>query len=264
MLWRHVLQRSIVSGHRTILSMHPRLLESLVSLIVCLLAHNDAPREVVGRTGPGEGAQALCSPRNAISARSRCDVHRPCRVVAKSHPSFYPSERPRVSARTQYAVQSVNAAVSAYEFMYALLALWLADKHLRLLIPISLWIFIRWVLMAAIRSIRRRATGITTLMFAVTVRVAVQPLAGDGFTPAIMCRLGFVQPCSSGANGMAITCGYHRLFAHATLSSPSGAQSAYLLCGAMRSKIARSFGVATHRVHHRDIADPERDRTATP
>jgi stearoyl-CoA desaturase (delta-9 desaturase) len=62
-----------------------------------------------------------------------------------------------------------------------------------------------------------------------------------------------------GANGMAITCGYHRLFAHCTYEAHPFLKVAYLFFGAMALQNSALNWAAAHRVHHRYIDDPERD-----
>jgi stearoyl-CoA desaturase (delta-9 desaturase) len=61
------------------------------------------------------------------------------------------------------------------------------------------------------------------------------------------------------ANGMAITCGYHRLFSHATYEAHPLLKVAYLLFGAMALQNSVLIWGAGHRVHHRHIDEPERD-----
>jgi stearoyl-CoA desaturase (delta-9 desaturase) len=60
-------------------------------------------------------------------------------------------------------------------------------------------------------------------------------------------------------NGFAITCGYHRLFAHATYEAHPALKLAYVLFGAMALQNSVLKWSADHRVHHRYIDDPERD-----
>jgi stearoyl-CoA desaturase (delta-9 desaturase) len=62
-----------------------------------------------------------------------------------------------------------------------------------------------------------------------------------------------------GANGMAITCGYHRLFAHASYRAHFALRLAYLLIGAMALQNSALVWSAGHRTHHRYIDDIERD-----
>ncbi len=61
------------------------------------------------------------------------------------------------------------------------------------------------------------------------------------------------------ANGMAITCGYHRLFSHATYEAHPVLKVVYLLFGAMALQNSVLIWSAGHRVHHRHIDEPERD-----
>jgi len=61
------------------------------------------------------------------------------------------------------------------------------------------------------------------------------------------------------ANNMAITCGYHRLFAHATYQAHPVLKVIYLAVGAMALQNSALLWAANHRVHHRFIDDPERD-----
>jgi stearoyl-CoA desaturase (Delta-9 desaturase) len=62
-----------------------------------------------------------------------------------------------------------------------------------------------------------------------------------------------------GANGMSITCGYHRLMAHNAYEAHPLLKFAYLLFGAMALQNSAIVWAAGHRVHHRYIDDPERD-----
>jgi stearoyl-CoA desaturase (delta-9 desaturase) len=99
----------------------------------------------------------------------------------------------------------------------------------------------------------------TTLMFALTFATAITIVPWYGFvhgysTAAWLCFLVLL-----GANGMSITCGYHRLFAHATYDAHPLLKLAYLLFGAMALQSSALNWSAAHRIHHRYIDDPERD-----
>ena len=61
------------------------------------------------------------------------------------------------------------------------------------------------------------------------------------------------------ANELAITCGYHRLFAHTTYEAHPALKIVYLLFGAMALQNSALLWSAGHRTHHRHIDDPERD-----
>ena len=60
-------------------------------------------------------------------------------------------------------------------------------------------------------------------------------------------------------NELSITCGYHRLFAHATYEARPALKLAYLLFGGMALQNSALLWSAGHRTHHRYIDDPERD-----
>ena len=96
-------------------------------------------------------------------------------------------------------------------------------------------------------------------MFAVTFGVAVTAVPWYGFTHGYHVAAWVSFTLLLGANGMAITCGYHRLFAHATYQAHPALKVAYLLFGAMALQNSALVWGATHRVHHRYIDDPERD-----
>ncbi len=58
---------------------------------------------------------------------------------------------------------------------------------------------------------------------------------------------------------LSITCGYHRLFAHATYQAHPALRAIFLLFGAMALQNSALVWSAGHRVHHRFIDDTERD-----
>jgi stearoyl-CoA desaturase (delta-9 desaturase) len=101
---------------------------------------------------------------------------------------------------------------------------------------------------------------LTTLMFlltAVAAAVAVPwyGLAHQGYTAAAW--ICFVAVLS--LNELSITCGYHRLFAHATYRALAPLRLLYLLFGAMALQNTALLWSAGHRAHHRYIDDPQRD-----
>src|SRR5882757_8248040 len=113
--------------------------------------------------------------------------------------------------------------------------------------------------MAAIQEHSAPRNWTTTLMFAVTFGVAVTAVPWYGFTHGYHVAAWVSFTLLLGANGMAITCGYHRLFAHATYQAHPALKVAYLLFGAMALQNSALVWGATHRVHHCYIDDPERD-----
>jgi stearoyl-CoA desaturase (delta-9 desaturase) len=98
-----------------------------------------------------------------------------------------------------------------------------------------------------------------SLMFVVTTLVAVTVVPWYGITHGYHALAWILFTLFLGANGMAITCGYHRLFAHCTYDAHPILKFAYLLFGAMALQNSALNWAAGHRVHHRYIDDPERD-----
>jgi stearoyl-CoA desaturase (Delta-9 desaturase) len=99
----------------------------------------------------------------------------------------------------------------------------------------------------------------TTLMFVLTFAVAVLAVPWYGVTHGYHASAWIGFALLLGANGMAITCGYHRLWAHATYDAHPVLKVAYLLFGAMALQNSALIWSANHRDHHRYIDDPQRD-----
>ncbi len=98
-----------------------------------------------------------------------------------------------------------------------------------------------------------------SLMFVLTSAVAVTLVPWYGITHGYHAAAWICFTLFLGANGMAITCGYHRLFAHCTYEAHPVLKVAYLFFGAMALQNSALNWAAAHRVHHRFIDDPERD-----
>jgi stearoyl-CoA desaturase (Delta-9 desaturase) len=98
-----------------------------------------------------------------------------------------------------------------------------------------------------------------SLMFVLTSAVAVTVVPWYGITHGYHAAAWICFTLFLGANGMAITCGYHRLFAHCTYEAHPALKLAYLFFGAMALQNSALNWAAAHRVHHRFIDDPERD-----
>ncbi|MGA2861260.1 MAG: fatty acid desaturase [Steroidobacteraceae bacterium] len=96
-------------------------------------------------------------------------------------------------------------------------------------------------------------------MFVLTFAAAVSVVPWYGITHGYHAAAWVCFTLFLGANGMAITCGYHRLFAHCTYEAHPILKVAYLLFGAMALQNSALNWAAGHRVHHRYIDDPERD-----
>ncbi len=99
----------------------------------------------------------------------------------------------------------------------------------------------------------------TTLMFLLTALAAVVlvPWYGLRYGYSTVAWVWFAVVLS--ANELAITCGYHRLFAHGTYAARPALKLVYLLFGAMALQNSALIWSAGHRAHHRYIDDPERD-----
>jgi stearoyl-CoA desaturase (delta-9 desaturase) len=99
----------------------------------------------------------------------------------------------------------------------------------------------------------------TTLMFALTSMTAITFVPWYAFAHGYSTAAWLSFIVLLGANGMSITCGYHRLFAHATYEAHPLLRLAYLLLGAMALQSSALNWAAVHRIHHRNIDDLERD-----
>jgi stearoyl-CoA desaturase (delta-9 desaturase) len=98
-----------------------------------------------------------------------------------------------------------------------------------------------------------------TLMFALTAAAAVTVVPWYGFSHGYRGAAWGWFALFLCANELAITCGYHRLFSHATYEAHPVLKLVYLLFGAMALQNSALLWSAGHRVHHRYIDDPERD-----
>lgn len=61
------------------------------------------------------------------------------------------------------------------------------------------------------------------------------------------------------ANGLSITAGYHRLWAHKAYEARGPLKLMYALFGAMTLQNSILFWASTHRSHHRDVDEPDHD-----
>jgi len=97
------------------------------------------------------------------------------------------------------------------------------------------------------------------LMFALTFLAALVlvPLYGftHGFTTADWCVFVFFL----GANGMTVTAGYHRLWAHRTYDAHWSVRLIYLIFGTMALQNSVFAWASGHRRHHLHVDDVDRD-----
>ncbi len=104
-----------------------------------------------------------------------------------------------------------------------------------------------------------RRNWTTTLMFVLTAAVALTIVPWYGIAHGYSAAAWIWFAVILSANELAITCGYHRLFAHGTYEAHPALRLVYLLFGAMALQNSALIWSAGHRVHHRYIDDPERD-----
>ena len=97
------------------------------------------------------------------------------------------------------------------------------------------------------------------LMFTITGAAAVSLVPWYGFAHGYSSAAWLWFALFLCSNELAITCGYHRLFAHVTYEARPALKLVYLLFGAMALQNSALLWSAGHRVHHRYIDDPERD-----
>ena len=97
------------------------------------------------------------------------------------------------------------------------------------------------------------------LMFALTAAAAVTVVPWYGFSHGYQRSAWVWFALFLSANELAITCGYHRLFSHATYEARPALRLVYLLLGAMALQNSALLWSAGHRAHHRFIDDLERD-----
>jgi len=96
-------------------------------------------------------------------------------------------------------------------------------------------------------------------MFVLTAAAAVIVVPWYGFTHGYSGAAWLWFAVFLTANELSITCGYHRLFAHATYKAHPALELGYLLFGAMALQNSALIWSAGHRAHHRYVDDPERD-----
>lgn len=99
----------------------------------------------------------------------------------------------------------------------------------------------------------------TFLMFVGTLGLALTVVPWYGFAHGYTGAAWIAFAALLCINELSITCGYHRLFSHATYQAHPVLKVVFLLFGAMALQNSALIWSASHRVHHRFIDDPERD-----
>ncbi|HVC01913.1 MAG TPA: fatty acid desaturase [Steroidobacteraceae bacterium] len=113
--------------------------------------------------------------------------------------------------------------------------------------------------MSATRSKPAPRNWLTSMMFVLTTLGAVVAVPWYGLVHGYSTAAWVWFALFLIANGMAITCGYHRLFAHSTYEAHPALRLVYLLLGAMALQNSALKWSADHRVHHRFIDDLDKD-----
>ena len=113
--------------------------------------------------------------------------------------------------------------------------------------------------MSATRTPAATVNWVTVAMFAATTAAAVVLVPWYGFAHGYRASEWVWFAAFLSVNELAITCGYHRLFAHSTYEARPVLRLVYLLLGAMALQNSALKWSADHRTHHRFIDDPDRD-----
>jgi stearoyl-CoA desaturase (delta-9 desaturase) len=98
-----------------------------------------------------------------------------------------------------------------------------------------------------------------TLMFAITFAVAAIGVPWYGFTVGFHWSQWLAFVVILGANGISITAGYHRLWAHNAYKAHWSLRLFYALFGAAALQNSILIWASGHRRHHRHVDDVEQD-----
>ena len=98
-----------------------------------------------------------------------------------------------------------------------------------------------------------------TLMFAITFAAAAVLVPWYGLTHGFSLAEWICAVLLAGANGMAITGGYHRLWAHRTYEAHPVLKVLYLIFGTMALQNSVFAWCSGHRTHHLHVDDVDRD-----
>jgi stearoyl-CoA desaturase (delta-9 desaturase) len=99
----------------------------------------------------------------------------------------------------------------------------------------------------------------TTLLFSLTFLAAITLIPWYGFTHGFSTAAWISAVIVVIFSEMAVTCGYHRLFAHASYEAHGVLKLGYLLFGAMSLQNSALLWGVGHRAHHRFVDDNDRD-----
>ena len=97
------------------------------------------------------------------------------------------------------------------------------------------------------------------LMFVITLGLTITLIPWYGIVYGYSRTAWLVFAMLLCVTELSITCGYHRLFSHATYQAHPVLKAFFLLFGAMALQNSALLWSASHRVHHRFIDEPELD-----
>jgi len=99
----------------------------------------------------------------------------------------------------------------------------------------------------------------TTLMFVLTGAIALIAVPWYGLTHGFTAAAWWMAVLFAGANGMAVTMGYHRLWAHRTYEAHWGIRLLLLVFGTMALQNSVFAWASGHRTHHLHVDDVDLD-----
>jgi stearoyl-CoA desaturase (delta-9 desaturase) len=99
----------------------------------------------------------------------------------------------------------------------------------------------------------------TTLMFAITFLAALVAVPWYGLTHGFSTGAWVLFVVFLYANGMSITGGYHRLWAHKTYDAHWSLKLIYLIFGTMALQNSVFAWASGHRTHHLNVDDVDQD-----
>jgi len=99
----------------------------------------------------------------------------------------------------------------------------------------------------------------TTLMFVLTGAIALIAVPWYGLTHGFTAAAWCMAVLFAGANGMAVTMGYHRLWAHRTYEAHWGIRLLLLVFGTMALQNSVFAWARGHRTHHLHVDDVDLD-----
>ena len=99
----------------------------------------------------------------------------------------------------------------------------------------------------------------TTLLFSITLLVALTALPWYGLTHGFSTGSWLCYAFFLIANGVSITGGYHRLWAHRTYEAHWALRLFFMIFGTMSLQNSALVWCSGHRVHHLNVDDVERD-----